>query len=1004
MSQELKLKVRGLYTHPSDLASVPDGALSKADDVVIDKEDVAEPRRGFNRSYGALSVDTYRSKKLFLFQDYLFSTYSTNLLAYYSTKVDSSSSNFTGSGSWTEVSGTYAPPTDHRTHVAAANQNMYLTSGAGLYKLDAYNSTPVKAGAYKGLDIAASIVSVTGDWLAADYVTAYRVVWGYRDTNNNLILGAPSQREEITNTAGATRAIRIRITIPDGVTTAWFYQVYRSASSDNSSGTITPNDELQLVYEANPDSTDISNKYVQFDDITPDALRGATIYTAATQEGLAKGNEQPPLARDISVFKNTMFYANTTSKHRKYLTLLATGGSNGLAIGDVVTIGGIAYQGKAVEATGSAQFRVHVSDSFTFATTDVNTTTYTITETGHILQDNDPVTFTFSATPPAPLAAATTYYVRDATANTFKVAATLGGDAIEITTQGTGTHTCSYDGSASQNIRNTALSLVRTINRFSDSTINAYYISGPEDLPGKILLEEEAIGGSAFYLGTTDGGCWSPSTVPTAQLVSSVDTTAETIAINSHGYSNGTAVVPSLAASAALPSGLTAGTTYYVIGAAASTFQLAATSGGAAIDLGAGFTGSVYFNAITEASSNDRFKNAVFFSKTSQPEAVPLTNFFFAGSATEEILRIVPLRDSLFILKEDGIYRLSGEEGSSFRIDLFDSTTRLLAPESAVVLNNQIFCLTDQGVVSISESGVQVRSRPIETTLQSLLGINPTTLRTESFGVAYDTERKYVLFVPTLAGDTSPSQAYIFNTFTNTWTRWVLSKTCGVVNPADDKLYLGDGSSAYVNQERKSLTFTDYVDYGFSSTISAVTGRVLTLSSTDEISVGDVIYQSSTVYSIVESVDTIAGTATVSFTASFVAGTTDVLKAIPSKIAWVPITTGNPGVLKHFREVTMLFKTDFTGDGTLVFTSDVSPSQETETVTGTAIGLWGLFGWGSVPWGGVQNRRPIRVWVPRNKQRCSQLTIEFQHSTGYAKYQLNGLSIVANGIGERVAV
>ena len=95
--QELKLKVRGLYTHPSDLSSVPDGALSRADDIVIDKEDTAEPRRGFNRSSGAFSDSTYRAAKLFMYQDYLFAQYSTNLLAYYATNLDSTSANFTGS-------------------------------------------------------------------------------------------------------------------------------------------------------------------------------------------------------------------------------------------------------------------------------------------------------------------------------------------------------------------------------------------------------------------------------------------------------------------------------------------------------------------------------------------------------------------------------------------------------------------------------------------------------------------------------------------------------------------------------------------------------------------------------------------------------------------------------------------------------------------------------------------------------------------------------------------
>jgi hypothetical protein len=51
---------------------------------------------------------------------------------------------------------------------------------------------------------------------------------------------------------------------------------------------------------------------------------------------------------------------------------------------------------------------------------------------------------------------------------------------------------------------------------------------------------------------------------------------------NSHGLSNGNAVV--LTTTGALPTGLTAGTTYYVVSAAANTFQLAATVGGAAIN------------------------------------------------------------------------------------------------------------------------------------------------------------------------------------------------------------------------------------------------------------------------------------------------------------------------------------------------------------------------------------------------------------------------------------
>ncbi len=814
---------------------MPQGALSVADDIVIDKEEIAEPRRGFNRSNGALSAST--ANKLFMYQDYLIAHYSTNLLAYYSTQLASTSADFAGSGSWTAVSGTYAPPTGEKTRAAEANRNFYFTTSAGVKKLDAYNSAPKSAGAYKGLDIQVTGVSASSTWLANNYRTAYRVVWGYKDANNNLILGAPSQRESYKNTAGATRSLTLRITIPSGVTTTWFCQIYRAAAVDNSAADVEPSDEMGLVYETNPGSSDITNGYIDISDITPDELRGATLYTSATQQGLANGNEQPPLAHDIAVYKNVLFYANTTSKHRYYVTLLAVGGSGGLAADDTITIGGVAYTGKATETIASAQFAV---------------------VTG---------------------------------------------------------------GSASQNIRDSALSLVRVINRHTSSTVYAYYLSGTDDLPGKILLEERSLGGAAFPVISSRATCWSPD----------------------------------------LPS-----------------------------------------SGTTESSTNDRYRHAIFYSKVSEPEAVPLANFFFCGSADEEIKRIVPLRDSLFIFKSDGIYRLSGEDAGSFRVDLFDSTTRLLAPESAVVLNNQIFCLSDQGVVSVTESGVQVKSRPIESTITALLGINASVLKSESFGVGYETERKYILFVPRIAGDTAPSQAFVYNTFTNTWTRWVLAKKCGVVNPADDKLYLGDSSTSYVNQERKAYDYTDYVDFGFTATISAVSGTTITINNSDEIDAGDVIYQSATVWSMVDSVDSVAGTVTAVLTSSLVAGSATILKAIPTKIAWVPFTGANPGMLKHYREVLLLFKRDFVGTGTLVFSSDISPSQESEEVEGTSLGQWGLFTWGGVTWGGSENRHPFRVYVPRNKQRCSQLTIEFRHSVGYTQYQFNGISLIANSGSERV--
>lgn len=86
--------------------------------------------------------------------------------------------------------------------------------------------------------------------------------------------------------------------------------------------------------------------------------------------------------------------------------------------------------------TGNVFEGVAYTDIFA-ATADDSTDV--VTATGHNFTDTTPIVFTTTGTLPAPLAISTVYYVRDSAANTFKVAATSGGAAIDITTTGTGT-------------------------------------------------------------------------------------------------------------------------------------------------------------------------------------------------------------------------------------------------------------------------------------------------------------------------------------------------------------------------------------------------------------------------------------------------------------------------------------------------------------------------------------------------------------------------------------
>lgn len=60
----------------------------------------------------------------------------------------------------------------------------------------------------------------------------------------------------------------------------------------------------------------------------------------------------------------------------------------------------------------------------------------TITITAHAYTDGKKIVFQ-DGYAPAGLTAGTTYYVRDSTANTFKVSTTLGGSAVAITADST---------------------------------------------------------------------------------------------------------------------------------------------------------------------------------------------------------------------------------------------------------------------------------------------------------------------------------------------------------------------------------------------------------------------------------------------------------------------------------------------------------------------------------------------------------------------------------------
>jgi hypothetical protein len=396
--------------------------------------------------------------------------------------------------------------------------------------------------------------------------------------------------------------------------------------------------------------------------------------------------------------------------------------------------------------------------------------------------------------------------------------------------------------SVGQSVEDTARSLERVINKDSSSPVTAFYLSGLNDLPGILLLESKNLVDDAFYVGvnqTVISEKWNPS------ISASVSLTDITVSGNlfttaaPHGYVAGDVIY-------IFDNPTGAKTEFggkYTIATVPNNNEFTLTGITVTINQ-ASISGIIYKADV--GSDNSVNQNRVYFSKPFQPEAVPLVNYIDIGPKDKAIQRILALRDSLIVLKEDGVYVLSGPLAPDFSVRLVDSSALALAPDTAANLNNLIYVLTTQGVVTVSETGVGVISRNIENKIQEIAN-NKYDYKLTSWGVSSESDRCYIIWMPTKIGDTVATQAYRYNTFTRTWTRWTKPANCGVVNPEDDKIYLGDASGRpYTLKERKNFERQDYADRDFSLQFNAgfmQDSLTFAISSAAEVTAGDVITQ-----------------------------------------------------------------------------------------------------------------------------------------------------------------
>ncbi len=957
MAQNLLLRAAGLYSFPNHLSSVPQGALLKALNCIINRDNILESRRGFKIFGNAMSSGSSNTAHQIM-------TYKGRLLRHFGTNAGTTLEFDTdGFGTFDDFSGTFSELEEGlRIKGIEANSNFYFTTSDGIQKISASSAdnlastTIIPAGAAKGLDLTTELNSSPG-FFAQESTVAYRMLWGYKDANANIILGTPSERSVIYNPLTP-------LLVSD------FNDLLASLDTSNSPGGIDDGDYVSVLAISPTASTDtlrtaliaLAAKIDADTIITEDTINTASASVSSLVASLVFNSDvstflEPGDTIVISALSGGGTTADLNGTHviSTVSTTTITFSTAHGDFGSTPDTGGVVQrlkytlitepttlsdpattdelndmqlyyseivsdlQNEPVGITTSADY--NTNDATTSQTVDLTFTipesittayfyqlyrTQPTTSNGVLtlssLDPGDECQLAFEGNPSPtdisngyvtvtditpdsflgayletnpntgdgilqaneipPLAKdlalfkGYTFYantqtkyrmniallsVADLTADqsTFTISDGITSNTYTFsTTENVGTKKVliSTADTPGQEVDETARSMERVINRDTNEIVYAYYLSGPNDVPGLLLLESRNIGQGKFYFTVDSDATGSqfnpqPSNVKNITSISMANPTVVTS--TGHGLVDDDVIFISGSDSTPSIDGFRT-----VTKIDNDTFNVPVN-----VTVPGSYGGWVKVSDATVAD-NEIAPNRIYYSKFQQPEAVPILNYIEVGPKDKKILRVLALRDNLFLLKEEGVYRLSGLV-APFTVSLFDSSTNLKAPDSAVVLNNLIYCFTSQGITTISDTGVSIISRPIEDKLIKLASSEYTNFSTATFGMSYESDRTYYLWTVTNTVDEFATQCFRYNTFTNTWVDGDKAARSGIVNTTDDKAYIGPTDTNFIEQERKMFDRTDFADREISTTIStgSINGTSIILPSVAHVNIGDVLVQ-----------------------------------------------------------------------------------------------------------------------------------------------------------------
>ena len=408
------LNAKGLYTFPNPLCSVPQGALAVAVDVTINQVDTVTKRLGFI-AYGT-TVSPFQNMysfkntllgwdKTHLFYDsdgagtweQLSGTYSAPIGRVRIPSVQSNNSLFlaTGNGVLVMDTPTSTPilagvpyPLDAITTLNATTAGWFSSQNTVAYQafigyVDANNQTQLSAPSETTvvtnninvtpttittvtdsthLVIGSSAGMIAGNTITDSTAGKVTTITTVTDGTHIIVASTTGMSGGDNIAQSGTATVTLQWTIPTGLSTNYFYRIYRTRQTAFVGGLAQdPGSEVYEVVQKPLTSTDITNQYVTYTDLTPDNLLGAAASTNPTQNTIASANYRPPyVSGGMAFYQNVVLYANIKTQQLAEITFIAVG-SGGFTTGNTITIGTSTFTGGSSNNYSTKTFKIDTS-------------------------------------------------------------------------------------------------------------------------------------------------------------------------------------------------------------------------------------------------------------------------------------------------------------------------------------------------------------------------------------------------------------------------------------------------------------------------------------------------------------------------------------------------------------------------------------------------------------------------------------------------------------------